>query len=336
MLPTGAGDRGRGARRFSPATRAAGRFAGRPGRDAAFRRRVRVRGDPGVRPHAVPRQPRLADPADVRALGGHRRAQPRAGRRDRRRGRRRAHRLLRRRGHRSTPRCARSARGCCRCSTRSATDGAVAAARADRRPGPVAVRRGRGPRALPRRARPPPGASGICLDTCHVFAAGAPLDEPGGTTATVDRLVEIAGPGRLRLVHANDSMDVRGAFKDRHQRIGDGLHRARRLRGAARAPGHRRRAVRPRDARLPRRRTTRRSPLLQKLRASACSAGRDRRTDPARHARAARHHRLLGLDVLPDQGPARPGAGAGLPGACGSRSPASRCSLLVPAGAAAG
>ncbi len=65
-------------------------------------------------------------------------------------------------------------------------------------------------------------AVGICLDTCHVFAAGAPLDEPGGTTATVDRLVEIGGPGRLRLVHANDSMDVRGAFKDRHQSLGDG------------------------------------------------------------------------------------------------------------------
>jgi deoxyribonuclease IV len=64
--------------------------------------------------------------------------------------------------------------------------------------------------------------AGICLDTCHVFAAGAPLDEPGGATATVDRVVEIGGPGRLRLVHANDSMDVRGAFRDRHQRIGEG------------------------------------------------------------------------------------------------------------------
>jgi deoxyribonuclease-4 len=64
--------------------------------------------------------------------------------------------------------------------------------------------------------------AGICLDTCHVFAAGAPLDEPGGTTATVDRLVEMGGPGRLRLVHANDSVDVRGAFRDRHQRIGEG------------------------------------------------------------------------------------------------------------------
>lgn len=63
---------------------------------------------------------------------------------------------------------------------------------------------------------------GICLDTCHVFAAGAPLDVPGGAGATLDRLVEIAGPGRLRLIHANDSKDVRGSFRDRHERIGDG------------------------------------------------------------------------------------------------------------------
>jgi deoxyribonuclease-4 len=64
--------------------------------------------------------------------------------------------------------------------------------------------------------------AGICLDTCHVFAAGAPLDEPGGATATVDRIVEIGGAGRLRLIHANDSMDVRGAHLDRHQKIGRG------------------------------------------------------------------------------------------------------------------
>jgi deoxyribonuclease IV len=63
---------------------------------------------------------------------------------------------------------------------------------------------------------------GLCLDTCHLFAAGEPLDEPGGMKRTIDRLVEVAGPDRLRLVHANDSMDVRGAFKDRHQRIGEG------------------------------------------------------------------------------------------------------------------
>ena len=64
--------------------------------------------------------------------------------------------------------------------------------------------------------------AGICLDTCHVFAAGAPLDEKGGATATVDRIVEIGGAGRLRLIHSNDSMDVRGAFRDRHHNIGEG------------------------------------------------------------------------------------------------------------------
>lgn len=64
--------------------------------------------------------------------------------------------------------------------------------------------------------------AGICLDTCHVFAAGAPLDEPGGAAATLERIAEIGGPDRLRLIHANDSMDVRGAFKDRHEKIGHG------------------------------------------------------------------------------------------------------------------
>ncbi len=64
--------------------------------------------------------------------------------------------------------------------------------------------------------------AGVCLDTCHVYAAGAPLDEPGGVAATLERIVEIGGPDRLRLIHANDSMDVRGAFKDRHENIGQG------------------------------------------------------------------------------------------------------------------
>lgn len=64
--------------------------------------------------------------------------------------------------------------------------------------------------------------AGICLDTCHVFAAGAPLDEPGGAARAVDDLVATSGPGRLRLIHANDSADVRGSLKDRHAPIGAG------------------------------------------------------------------------------------------------------------------
>lgn len=63
---------------------------------------------------------------------------------------------------------------------------------------------------------------GVCLDTCHVFAAGAPLDEPGGAVATLDRLIELVGSERLRLVHGNDAKDVRGSFRDRHERIGRG------------------------------------------------------------------------------------------------------------------
>ncbi len=63
---------------------------------------------------------------------------------------------------------------------------------------------------------------GICLDTCHVFAAGHDIAKKGGMTETLDLLVQIAGTERFQLVHANDSMDVCGALKDRHQNIGDG------------------------------------------------------------------------------------------------------------------
>jgi deoxyribonuclease-4 len=63
---------------------------------------------------------------------------------------------------------------------------------------------------------------GICLDTCHVFAAGHDIKKKGGMTQTLDLLVSIAGAERLQLIHANDSMDVCGALKDRHQNIGEG------------------------------------------------------------------------------------------------------------------
>ncbi len=64
---------------------------------------------------------------------------------------------------------------------------------------------------------------GICLDTCHVFAAGHDIAKNGGMKETLDLLVEVAGAERIQLIHANDSMDVCGALKDRHQNIGDGF-----------------------------------------------------------------------------------------------------------------
>ncbi|WP_308013925.1 deoxyribonuclease IV [Streptantibioticus parmotrematis] len=63
---------------------------------------------------------------------------------------------------------------------------------------------------------------GVCLDTCHAFAAGHDMAAPGGTKALLDELVDVCGPGRLRLIHANDSKDVAGAHKDRHENIGAG------------------------------------------------------------------------------------------------------------------
>lgn len=63
---------------------------------------------------------------------------------------------------------------------------------------------------------------GICLDTCHVFAAGHDIKSKGGMTATLDLLVEVVGMERIQLVHANDSMDVLGSLKDRHQNLGEG------------------------------------------------------------------------------------------------------------------
>lgn len=63
---------------------------------------------------------------------------------------------------------------------------------------------------------------GVCLDTCHIFAAGHDLAGPGGMKQTLDLLVDTVGPGRLKLVHANDSKDVVAAHKDRHENIGSG------------------------------------------------------------------------------------------------------------------
>ncbi|WP_249997796.1 deoxyribonuclease IV [Actinoplanes sp. M2I2] len=63
---------------------------------------------------------------------------------------------------------------------------------------------------------------GVCFDTCHAWAAGHDLATPGGMTETLDALVATVGPGRLRLIHANDSKDECGSTRDRHESIGQG------------------------------------------------------------------------------------------------------------------
>jgi deoxyribonuclease-4 len=63
---------------------------------------------------------------------------------------------------------------------------------------------------------------GVCLDTCHLLAAGQDVAAPGGMRTVLGSLVRTVGRGRLQLVHANDSRDPLGSRRDRHQSIGAG------------------------------------------------------------------------------------------------------------------
>ena len=64
--------------------------------------------------------------------------------------------------------------------------------------------------------------AGVCLDTCHVYAAGHDLRAPGGVAGMLGALQAAAGAGRLKLVHANDSKDGCGSRRDRHENIAAG------------------------------------------------------------------------------------------------------------------
>lgn len=55
---------------------------------------------------------------------------------------------------------------------------------------------------------------GVCLDTCHAWAAGEDLE------TVVDRLM--AATGRIDLVHCNDSRDPHDSRRDRHANLGKG------------------------------------------------------------------------------------------------------------------
>ncbi len=64
---------------------------------------------------------------------------------------------------------------------------------------------------------------GLCIDTCHLYAAGADVSTPAGMRRVLDAVVHAVGPDRLRLVHANDSKDPCGSGRDRHAAIGTGF-----------------------------------------------------------------------------------------------------------------
>ncbi len=62
----------------------------------------------------------------------------------------------------------------------------------------------------------------VCLDTCHLFAAGYNLADPAEYSRTVAELKQHVGLDRIRCIHVNDSKGACGSRLDRHQHIGEG------------------------------------------------------------------------------------------------------------------
>ncbi len=63
---------------------------------------------------------------------------------------------------------------------------------------------------------------GVCLDTCHVFAAGYDYRDRDGYEAMIAQFDEVLGLDRLKVVHLNDSKFPLASNKDRHEHIGEG------------------------------------------------------------------------------------------------------------------
>jgi len=63
---------------------------------------------------------------------------------------------------------------------------------------------------------------GVCVDTCHVFAAGYDIRTEHAYCGTFELFDSIVGIGRIRAFHVNDSKRELGSRVDRHQHIGRG------------------------------------------------------------------------------------------------------------------
>lgn len=62
---------------------------------------------------------------------------------------------------------------------------------------------------------------GVCLDTCHIWDGG--YDIVDHLEDVIREFDSVIGLDRLKAVHLNDSMNPRGAHKDRHEKIGQGF-----------------------------------------------------------------------------------------------------------------
>lgn len=64
---------------------------------------------------------------------------------------------------------------------------------------------------------------GVCIDTCHAFAAGYDLRTPEACDATFAELERVVGFNYLKGMHLNDAMKILGSRVDRHTPLGEGM-----------------------------------------------------------------------------------------------------------------
>jgi deoxyribonuclease-4 len=67
-----------------------------------------------------------------------------------------------------------------------------------------------------------PDRLGICVDTCHIFAAGYPISTEKDYRATMQALDKTVGLKLVKAFHLNDSVKALGSRVDRHAHIGRG------------------------------------------------------------------------------------------------------------------
>jgi deoxyribonuclease-4 len=63
---------------------------------------------------------------------------------------------------------------------------------------------------------------GVCLDTCHLHAAGHDMSTRDAADETLERFDRLVGLGHVRVWHLNDGKGSRGSHLDRHEHIGHG------------------------------------------------------------------------------------------------------------------
>ena len=63
---------------------------------------------------------------------------------------------------------------------------------------------------------------GVCIDTCHLLAAGYDIRTPEAYAATFEEFDRVVGIERIKVFHVNDSQKDLGSRVDRHTHIGAG------------------------------------------------------------------------------------------------------------------